>query len=348
MTFEADTVIYCKPSNWVAVITFHTSLKHWCFTEDMDQVNINTNCVTRRKKSTITVCADASRRGHVQIGVPQNFRPVSSIIDVDILPECHRRVRLYHQGSDRPLGFYIRDGITFNVTTHGLEKVPGIFISRMVPGGLAESCGLLAINDQILEVNGIEVIGKTLDQVTDMMIANSRNLIITVKPANQSKNLRNPIISPKPEFQLNGEGSVSYPGLPMIMGAYVWTRKGSVSDDDSDIVLEKPVKPTSQCSSAPVCSPSSQASIHNCHRKGHLYSQVQCRSQPCLNYPVLPGSKDSLERETSSQQHYRSNPAFRQSTSSTFDILGTLRPDLRQRLMVPQQAMEEDETVIYL
>lgn len=36
-------------------------------------------------------------------------------------------------------------------------KVPGIFISRLVPGGLAESTGLLAVNDEVLEVNGIEV-----------------------------------------------------------------------------------------------------------------------------------------------------------------------------------------------
>lgn len=55
----------------------------------------------------------------------------------------------------------------------------------MVPGGLAESTGLLAVNDEVLEVNGIEVAGKSLDQVTDMMVANSANLIITVKPANQ-------------------------------------------------------------------------------------------------------------------------------------------------------------------
>ena len=34
-------------------------------------------------------------------------------------------------------------------------------------------------------MNGIDVAGKTLDQVTDMMVANSSNLIITVKPVNQ-------------------------------------------------------------------------------------------------------------------------------------------------------------------
>ncbi|XP_014391448.1 PREDICTED: partitioning defective 6 homolog gamma, partial [Myotis brandtii] len=115
-------------------------------------------------------------------------RTVSSIIDVDILPETHRRVRLYRHGCQKPLGFYIRDGMSVRVAPQGLEKVPGIFISRMVPGGLAESTGLLAVDDEVLEVNGIEVAGKTLDQVTDMMIANSHNLIVTVKPANQRNN----------------------------------------------------------------------------------------------------------------------------------------------------------------
>ncbi|XP_076373330.1 partitioning defective 6 homolog beta-like isoform X1 [Tachypleus tridentatus] len=122
----------------------------------------------------------------ISISLPEDFRQVSSIIDVDIVPETCRRVRLVKYGSDKPLGFYIRDGTSVRVTPQGLEKVPGIFISRLVPGGLAESTGLLAVNDEVLEVNGIEVAGKTLDQVTDMMVANSSNLIITIRPANQS------------------------------------------------------------------------------------------------------------------------------------------------------------------
>ncbi|CAO1381080.1 unnamed protein product [Diamesa hyperborea] len=119
------------------------------------------------------------------ISNPHDFRQVSAIIDVDIVPDTCRRVRLLKHGSDKPLGFYIRDGTSVKVTANGIEKQPGIFISRLVPGGLAESTGLLAVNDEVLEVNGIEVHGKTLDQVTDMMVANSSNLIITVKPANQ-------------------------------------------------------------------------------------------------------------------------------------------------------------------
>ena len=94
-------------------------------------------------------------------------------------------------GTDKPLGFYIRDGTSVRLHANGVEKVPGIFISRLVPGGLAESTGLLAVNDEVLEVNGIEVLGKTLDQVTDMMVANSSNLIVTVKPANQRNNIQN-------------------------------------------------------------------------------------------------------------------------------------------------------------
>ncbi|KAK6030139.1 PDZ/DHR/GLGF domain protein, partial [Ostertagia ostertagi] len=104
---------------------------------------------------------------------------VSAIIDVDIVPEAHRRVRLCKHGSDRPLGFYIRDGTSVRVTERGVAKVQGIFISRLVDGGLAESTGLLGVNDEVLEVNGIYVQGKTLDQVTDMMVANAHNLIIT-------------------------------------------------------------------------------------------------------------------------------------------------------------------------
>ncbi len=48
-------------------------------------------------------------------------------------------------------------GTSVRVTAAGVMKVQGIFISRLVEGGLAESTGLLAVNDEVLEVNGIEV-----------------------------------------------------------------------------------------------------------------------------------------------------------------------------------------------
>ncbi|KAK9873229.1 hypothetical protein WA026_021721 [Henosepilachna vigintioctopunctata] len=119
------------------------------------------------------------------ISNPHDFRQVSAIIDVDIVPKDYLRVRLHKHGSDKPLAFYIRDTTSVRVTQNGLEKFPAIFISRVVPGGLAELTGLLAVNDEVMEVNGFKVAGKTLDQVTDMCIANSSNLEITVIPANK-------------------------------------------------------------------------------------------------------------------------------------------------------------------
>ncbi|XP_043945890.1 partitioning defective 6 homolog beta [Protopterus annectens] len=159
--------------------------------EEADYSAFGTDTLTRKKNTLANVLRveNNKKKPQLVISLPRDFRPVSSIIDVDILPETHRRVRLYKHGSEKPLGFYIRDGSSVRVTQHGLERVPGIFISRLVPGGLAESTGLLAVNDEVLEVNGIEVTGKSLDQVTDMMIANSHNLIITVKPANQRNNV---------------------------------------------------------------------------------------------------------------------------------------------------------------
>ncbi|NP_001161627.1 Par-6-like protein [Saccoglossus kowalevskii] len=145
--------------------------------------------VAKKRNRLSTYMVNPPKKSSVKISLPEDFRRVSAIIDVDIVPESHRRVRLHKHGSEKPLGFYIRDGTSVRVTPHGLEKVPGIFISRLVPGGLAEGTGLLAVNDEVLEVNGIEVAGKTLDQVTDMMVANSSNLIITVKPVNQRNNL---------------------------------------------------------------------------------------------------------------------------------------------------------------
>lgn len=172
------------------------------------------------------------KKPHIVISMPQDFRPVSSIIDVDILPETHRRVRLYKYGTEKPLGFYIRDGSSVRVTPQGLEKVPGIFISRLVPGGLAQSTGLLAVNDEVLEVNGIEVSGKSLDQVTDMMIANSRNLIITVRPANQ----RNNVVRNSRTSGSSGQSTDnSLLGYPQQAGASL---EPEDQDSDEDIIIE--------------------------------------------------------------------------------------------------------------
>jgi len=101
-------------------------------------------------------------------------------VDADV--PLTRIVTLVKESDHIPLGFYIREGTSVRVTPYGLERVPAIFISRLVPGGFASNSGLLAVNDEILEVNGVEVTGKNLDQVIDMIIANSHHLILTMKP----------------------------------------------------------------------------------------------------------------------------------------------------------------------
>ncbi|XP_028835260.1 par-6 family cell polarity regulator gamma a [Denticeps clupeoides] len=298
-------------------------------------------------KGSIILRTDLNRRRpNVRIGTPQDFRPVSSVIDVDILPESHRRVRLYCRGSGKPLGFYIRDGTTMRVTPHGLEKVPVIFISRVVPGGLADSTGLLAINDQVLEVNGIEVAGKSLQQVTDMMIANSHNLIITVKPANQRNNVvRNSGVTGSSEQPVNSRGGKIYPGLPVILGSYSWNGDEFNSDDDVDVVIERAIKDPPR---RPACSsssqrlsrpPSSRSKTRMCfpgpsEQPLSMVTAASYHSQPCLNKP-------ELLRDHHLQKHCT-------SSTSLHEILHTLRTDFHRSMQLRHGAVEEDGIVITL
>ena len=50
--------------------------------------------------------------------------------------------------------------------------------------------------------------GKTLDQVTDMMIANSQNLIVTVKPTAQPKQIQR-LVRPYVSVQLRIKGGAN-------------------------------------------------------------------------------------------------------------------------------------------
>ncbi|CAF0944367.1 unnamed protein product [Rotaria sp. Silwood1] len=162
------------------------------------------------------------------IEIQPDFRLVSSIIDVEILPVTYRRVKLHRYKESKPLGFYIRDGVAIKYGSNGVENVPGVFISRLLAGGLAESTGLLSVGDEIIEVNGIEVSGKTLDQVTDMMVANSHNLIITVRPQNDTFNLKRTVSSTaSPITQNNISNSINQSGSQI--------NNGMSDDDESEL-----------------------------------------------------------------------------------------------------------------
>lgn len=376
---------FCK-----AVSTAHPLLRIFIQKqEEVDYANFGTNTITRRKKAVVALRnSDITRkRPHIRIGMPQDFRPVSSIIDVDILPESHRRVRLYRHGSDKPLGFYIRDGTSVRVTAHGLEKVPGIFISRLVPGGLAESTGLLAVNDEVLEVNGIEVTGKSLDQVTDMMIANSHNLIVTVKPVNQRNNVvRSSRISGSSGQSSDSSGSTGYPSLSVgtagvvSVGAHGYQDELE-SDEDADIVIENSIKRPSQRSNAslasslsrlqqqtPVVTPGpaappspptrplsvvSTASFHsqpslNGGSHHHQHSSLSYQLNRDLNLQHHPHQQSQHSHHHVQPPHHSSNPALRHSNGSLHKILSSLKTDPRHSLALPRGGVEEDGTVITL
>ncbi|ERE84782.1 putative partitioning defective 6 gamma [Cricetulus griseus] len=285
--------------------------------EEADHYSFGTGTLSRKKKVLVTLRDEGlRRRTHLNISMPHDFRPVSSIIDVDILPETHRRVRLYRHGCEKPLGFYIRDGTSVRVTPHGLEKVPGIFISRMVPGGLAESTGLLAVNDEVLEVNGIEVAGKTLDQVTDMMIANSHNLIVTVKPANQRNNVVRSSRTSGSSVQ-STDSTTSHHSLPATHVLQNFHPEEMESDEEADIVIEGALEPQHI--------PKTQA--------------------------VPPGSLSRANGTSLAHRLHRDmvlHSSGRESNGSIHRFLSSLKPDPRHSLVLPQGGVEEHGPAITL
>ncbi|XP_067906336.1 par-6 family cell polarity regulator gamma a [Heterodontus francisci] len=284
--------------------------------EEVDYNLFGTDSLTRKKKPLGGLRNDTLRkRVHLSISIPQDFRPVSSIIDVDILPETHRRVRLYKHGCEKPLGFYIRDGTSVRVTAHGLEKVPGIFISRLVPGGLAESTGLLAVNDEVLEVNGIEVMGKTLDQVTDMMIANSHNLIITVKPVNQRNNVNRSSRMSGSSGHSN-DSTASHHSLPSAHVVQNYNPEDE-SDEEADIIIEGCSEPHS----VPIKLPSS--SFTSSRTNGGNLSQ-------------------RLQKELTL------NGFTRKSNENILKTLSAIKAEARHSLALSRGGIEEDGTVITL
>jgi len=253
------------------------------------------------------------------ISKPAEFRQIAAIIDVDVIPETLRRVKLLKHTQDKPLGFFIRDGISMRQTNSGLKKVPGIFISRLVPGGLAEMTGLLSVNDEVLEVNGIDVYGKTLDQVTDMMVANSSNLIITVKPINQ----RNNVASQGP--MRGSAASVNQSRFSLSQG-----------DDEEDDVMDL-LKSTSQIhlSSTHTLTGASgtlDSRASDSSSSKSRYPQANQKNGKSNDHLFLQGSSSTLDRKkpttsingrgdmviNNSQYQYPSQQSKRPSPHSTF------------------------------
>ncbi|XP_060523791.1 protein lap4 isoform X3 [Cylas formicarius] len=79
------------------------------------------------------------------------------------------------------LGFSIIGGTDHSSTPFG-NKEPGVFISHMVPGGTAASCGKLRVGDRILKVNGTDVTQATHQEaVMELIRPGSDTITLTVR-----------------------------------------------------------------------------------------------------------------------------------------------------------------------
>ncbi|XP_077422472.1 protein PALS1 [Vanacampus margaritifer] len=79
------------------------------------------------------------------------------------------------KAQDIPLGATVRN------------EMESVIISRIVRGGAAERSGLLAEGDEILEINGIEIKGKDVNQVFDILADMHGLLTFVLIPSTQSK-----------------------------------------------------------------------------------------------------------------------------------------------------------------
>ena len=62
-----------------------------------------------------------------------------------------------------------------------------MLIGRVVRGGVAEKSGLLHEGDEILEVNGVEMRGKSVNEVCDILGGMKGTLTFLVVPAPNTK-----------------------------------------------------------------------------------------------------------------------------------------------------------------
>lgn len=64
-----------------------------------------------------------------------------------------------------------------------------VVIGRVVRGGAAEKSGLLHEGDEVLEVNGVEMRGKNVNAVCDILAGMEGTLTFLIVPASQNKTI---------------------------------------------------------------------------------------------------------------------------------------------------------------
>ncbi|KAK0178982.1 hypothetical protein PV327_007813 [Microctonus hyperodae] len=107
-------------------------------------------------------------------------------------------VVLMKEGS---LGFSIIGGTDHSCTPFG-AKEPGIFISHVVPGGIAAKSGKLRMGDRILKVNGTDVTKATHQEAVMELLRPGESIILTVQHDPLPENYQELVIVKEPGEKL--------------------------------------------------------------------------------------------------------------------------------------------------
>ncbi|XP_057326673.1 protein lap4 isoform X4 [Microplitis mediator] len=103
---------------------------------------------------------------------------VTRVTDNHLLqPVIIEDVVLMKEGS---LGFSIIGGTDHSCTPFGARE-PGIFISHVVPGGIAAKSGKLRMGDRILKVNGTDVTKATHQEAVMELLRPGESIVLTVQ-----------------------------------------------------------------------------------------------------------------------------------------------------------------------
>ncbi|XP_041715882.1 protein PALS1-like [Coregonus clupeaformis] len=104
----------------------------------------------------------------------QELEPEPEESVIQYMGETVKLVRLEKAG-DMPLGATVRN------------EMDGVVVSRVVKGGAAERSGLLAEGDEILQINGVPVRGKNINEVHDLLTEMHGTLTFLLIPSSQNK-----------------------------------------------------------------------------------------------------------------------------------------------------------------
>ncbi|KAK9307225.1 hypothetical protein QLX08_002389 [Tetragonisca angustula] len=119
---------------------------------------------------------------------PRSTSPQEDIQDVILVKE----------GS---LGFSIIGGTDHSCTPFG-AKEPGIFISHVVPGGIAAKSGKLRMGDRILKVNGTDVTKATHQEAVMELLRPGDQIVLTVQHDPLPENYQELVITKEPGEKL--------------------------------------------------------------------------------------------------------------------------------------------------